>query len=155
MNSSNGFGGSSVLGSTTGLKRRNLRPASGMLNKKHQFLRSVDVSLSEPAIATSLRSEIAAIEEEINLLDKDKKLRQSDGGLQKSYVGPLRKWLRDNHTISEKEDDDLKVLKQLGTQSYEKGFQKLWKIVCSLDLTITKITELQIINFLIYDDMFD
>lgn len=43
----------------------------------------------------------------------------------------------------------------MGVQSYEKGFQKLWKIVCNLDLTITKITELQIINFLIYDEMFD
>jgi len=47
------------------------------------------------------------------LLDKDKKLRQSDGGLQKSYVGTLRKWLRDNQTVSEKEDDEAKILKQL------------------------------------------
>jgi hypothetical protein len=126
-----------------------------MLNKKQEFLRSVDISLSEPAIATSLRSEIAAIEEEINLLDKDKKLRQSDGGLQKSYVGTLRKWLRDNQSVSEKEDDEMKILKQLGVENYEKGFQKLWKILGTLDLTITKITELQIINFLIYDEMFE
>ena len=27
--------------------------------------------------------------------------------------------------------------------------------MCNLDLTVTKITELQIVNFLIYDEMFD
>jgi len=48
------------------------------------------------------------------LLDKDKKLRQGEGGLQKSYVGTLRKWLRDNQGLSEKEDDEIKILKQMG-----------------------------------------
>lgn len=48
MNSSNGFqGGSSLLGNSTGFKKRPLlRPASGMLNKRLEFLRSVDVSQS-------------------------------------------------------------------------------------------------------------
>jgi len=35
MNNSNGFQGGSMLGSSTGFKKRQLlRPASGMLNKK-------------------------------------------------------------------------------------------------------------------------
>lgn len=67
----------------------------------------------------------------------------------------LRRWLRDGHTISEKEDDDVKVLKHLGVDSYESGFRKLWKVMGHLDLAITKITELQIVHFLIYDEMFD
>lgn len=67
----------------------------------------------------------------------------------------MRKWLRDSNSFNEKEDDEVKILKQLGVESYEKGFQKLWKIIGTLDLTITKITELQIVNFLIYDEMFD
>ena len=63
MNNSNGFQGSSLLGSSTGFKKRPLlRPPSGMLSKKQEFLRSLDISQAEPVIATSLRSEIAAIE---------------------------------------------------------------------------------------------
>ena len=73
MNSSSGFQGG--MGSSAGFKRRpQLRPASGLLSKKGEFLRSVDISQGEPAIATLVRSEVAAMEEEINLLDKDKRL---------------------------------------------------------------------------------
>lgn len=45
MNNSNGFQGSSLLGSSTGFKKRPLlRPPSGMLSKKQEFLRSLDIS---------------------------------------------------------------------------------------------------------------
>jgi hypothetical protein len=37
---------------------------------------------------------VASIDEEINLLDKDRKIRQSEGGLQKGYATAFRKWLR-------------------------------------------------------------
>ena len=63
--------------------------------------------------------------------------------------------MRESQALNEKEDDEVKILKQLGVENYEKGFQKLWKIVCNFDLVISKITELQIVNFLIYDEMFD
>lgn len=77
MNSSSGFNNSSLMGNSTGFKKRGLlRPPSGVLSKKLEFLRSIDVSQSEPVIATFLKGEVAAIEEEINLLDKDRKLRQ-------------------------------------------------------------------------------
>jgi len=57
MNNSNGFQNNSLLGSSTGFKKRNLlRPPSGMLNKKQEFLKAIDISQSEPAIATLLRS---------------------------------------------------------------------------------------------------
>jgi len=49
----------------------------------------------------------------------------------------------------------VKVLKQLGAENYEAGFKKLWKIACHLDNMVTKISELQVINFLIYDEMFE
>ena len=49
----------------------------------------------------------------------------------------------------------MKVLKQLGAENYEAGFKKLWKIACHLDNMVTKISELQVINFLIYDEMFE
>ena len=49
----------------------------------------------------------------------------------------------------------MKVLKQLGAENYEAGFKKLWKIACHLDNMVTKVSELQIINFLIYDEMFE
>jgi hypothetical protein len=156
MNSSSGFQNNSLLGSSTGFKKRNLlRPPSGLLSKKAEFLRSVDASQSEPVIATFLRGEVAAIEEEINLLDKDRRLRQGETGLQKGYVTAFRKWLQANQSFSDKEDDDVKILKYLGVDSYEGGFRKLWKVLGHLDLTISKVTELQIIHFLIYDEMYE
>lgn len=153
MNSSSGFqNSSSLLGSSTGFKKRNLlRPPSGVLSKKQELLRSVDISQSEPVIASFLKGEIAAIEEEISLMDKDRKLRQGDTGLQRGYVVSLRKWLKENQSLSEKEDDDMKILKGMGVDNYESGFRKLWKIVGHLDLAVSKITELQIIHFLVYD----
>lgn len=99
MNSSSGFNNSSLMGNSTGFKRKLLRPASGVLSKKLEFLRSIDVSQSEPVIATFLKGEVAAIEEEINLLDKDRRLRQGETGLQKGYVTTLRKWLQNNQTF--------------------------------------------------------
>jgi hypothetical protein len=49
----------------------------------------------------------------------------------------------------------VKILKHMGADSYESGFKKLWRIACQLDLMVTKISELQIIHFLLYDDMFE
>ena len=52
----------------------------------------------------------------------------------------LRKWLQNNQSFPEREDDDIKVLRQLGVDNYEAGFKKLWKVLGHLDLTIAKIT---------------
>lgn len=46
-------------------------------------------------------------------------------------------------------------MKYLGVDSYEGAFKKLWRVLGHLDLTISKITELQIIHFLLYDEMFN
>ena len=35
------------------------------------------------------------------------------------------------------------------------GFAKLWKVVGVLDLAVSKISELQVIHFLLYDEMFN
>ena len=43
----------------------------------------------------------------------------------------------------------------MGVDSYENGFRKMWKLVSHLDLILSKITELQIISFLKYDQMFN
>ena len=91
MNSSNGFNASNMAASN-GFKRLT-RPPSGLL-KKAEFLRAVDIAQSEPAINTIVNSEIAIIEQEINMLDKDRKIRQNEGGLQKGYSTAFRKWLR-------------------------------------------------------------
>lgn len=145
MSSSNGFQNS--MGTSKGFRTLN-RPASGLL-KKPEFLRSIDISQSEQATVAIINSEIAGIEQEINLFDPDKKFRQSEGGLQKGYATAFRKWLRGGN--ASKEEDPVKVLKQLGVESYEAGFRKLWKLTCNLDLMVTKITDLQIIHFLVYD----
>ena len=34
------------------------------------------------------------------------------------------------------------------------GFKKLWKIVCNLDSMVVKSTELQVVAFLKYDELF-
>jgi hypothetical protein len=48
--------------------------------------------------------------------------------------------LRDVQGQGEREDDDGKILKQMGVDSYEGGFRKLWKVVGHLDLIISKVT---------------
>jgi hypothetical protein len=45
-------------------------------------------------------------------------------------------------------------MKQMGVDSYESGFRKLWKIAGHLDLVISKVTELQIVHLLQYEEMF-
>ena len=42
----------------------------------------------------------------------------------------------------------------MGVDSYEVGFKKLWKLLVYLDQMICKITELQIVQFLKYDEGF-
>lgn len=42
----------------------------------------------------------------------------------------------------------------MGVDNIEAGFSKLWKIITHLDLAVSKITELQIVQFLKYDEMF-
>lgn len=85
-------------------------------------------------------------------MDKDKKIRGGEGSsLQKSYVLTLKKWLREVSANQEKEDDDVKIMKYMGVDSYEAGFRKLWKVISSLDHIVTKITELEIIQLLKYD----
>lgn len=64
------------MNSSTGFKKRSLlRPPSGMLSNTRELLRIVDVSQSEPIIASNVRTEVAVIQEQINVLDKDKRIR--------------------------------------------------------------------------------
>lgn len=74
--------------------------------------------------------------------------------LEKGYVLGLKKWLREVQQMGEKEEDEDKILKAMGSDGYEAGFKKLWKLICQLDQMITKTTELQIVHFLKYDDGF-
>lgn len=39
----------------------------------------------------------------------------------------------------------------MGVDSYEAGFRKLWKIASHIDLIASKMTELQIVQFIKYD----
>lgn len=73
-------------------------------------------------------------------MDKDKKIRQGESSLQKGYVSAFKKWLKDGQQLSEKEDDDMKIMKQLGVDSFEGGFRKLWKLLCNMDMMVSKIT---------------
>ena len=43
----------------------------------------------------------------------------------------------------------------MGVDSYENGFKKLWKLLSNLDLMISKVTELEIIQFLKYNEGFE
>ena len=51
-------------------------------------------------------------------MDKDRRIRQNEGGLQKGYVTALRKWLQGGQALADKEDDEVKILKQLGADSF-------------------------------------
>jgi hypothetical protein len=52
----------------------------------------------------------------------------------------MKKWMRDSSTALEKEDEDGKILKQMGVDTYEAGFKKLWKILVNFDNVVSKIT---------------
>lgn len=144
------------MNSSTGFKKRNLlRPPSGVLSHSKEFLKSIDISQSETIISSNIRAEVAAVQEQINLLDKDKVIRTGEVSLEKSYVLNIRKWLKEGQSMSEKEDDDGKILKYMNVDSYETGFRKLWKFVSHLDLMVSKITELQAVQFLKYDELFE
>ena len=67
----------------------------------------------------------------------------------------LRKWLGGCQGAGSQEEDLGKVLRHMGVESVEAGFNKLWKIVGVLDLAVSKISELQVIHFLLYDEMFN
>jgi len=67
----------------------------------------------------------------------------------------IKKWLREGQNAFEKEDEDGKILKQMGVDTYEAGFRKLWKILVNFDHIVSKITELEIIQFLKYDESFN
>ena len=62
--------------------------------------------------------------------------------------------MREAQSMSEKEDDDGKVLKHMGVDTYEAGFRKLWKVLANIDLMVSKVTELQAVQFLKYDKHF-
>lgn len=43
----------------------------------------------------------------------------------------------------------------MGTDNYEAGFKKLWKLLSHLDQIVSKMNELEIVHFLSYNDMFE
>ena len=57
--------------------------------------------------------------------------------------------------MTDREDEDGKILKYMGVDNYESGFRKLWKVLSNLDLIVSKMTELQAVQFLKYDEMFE
>lgn len=143
------------LGSSTGFKKRSLmRPASSSGIKEREFLRSIDISLPEAAIGSMLKTELAAIQEETNQLDLDKKIRLGESTLEKGYVLAVKKWLREQQTPAEKEEDEIRILKYMNVADLQSGFKKLWKVVGLLDAMIVRSTELQAVSLLKYDDLF-
>ena len=62
----------------------------------------IDISQNETIIATNFRTELASIQEQINLMDKDKKIRSGEISLEKSSILHLKKWLKEVQVQSEK-----------------------------------------------------
>lgn len=92
------------MNSSTGFNKRNLlRPASGLLSSKREFLKVVDISKSTPIFVALIRTEVAAIQEQINLLDKDKSLRSGDNSLAKSCNLNISKWVKEAQNMVETE----------------------------------------------------
>lgn len=91
------------MNSSAGFKKRSLiRPPSSSGIKEREFLRSVDLSQSESMLSSTLKTELTAIQEDINQLDIDKKIRLGEATLEKGYVLALKKWLREIHGNIEK-----------------------------------------------------
>lgn len=48
-------------------------------------------------LSTMLKTEVASIQEDINQLDIDKKIRLGEGTFEKGYILAMKKWLREVH----------------------------------------------------------
>ena len=66
----------------------------------------------------------------------------------------IKKWLREQHTTTDKEEDELRILKYMNVPDLQGGFKKLWRVVGLLDSMIIRSTELQAVSLLKYDDLF-
>ena len=53
-------------------------------------------------IASNIKNELTSIQQQINLLDKDKRIRTGEVSLEKSYILNIKKYLKDMQVQPEK-----------------------------------------------------
>ena len=91
------------------------------------------------------------IQENINKMDYDSKLRQTQpNDLEKPYVKEIKKFLNRFHSINGNQQLDQKMkidindtdlLSFLNVKSSEEGLKKLIRIIWIMDVLVTKLTE--------------
>lgn len=70
------------MNSSTGFKKRSLlRPVSGVRREEKEFLKTFDLSQSESLISNQIKTSLSQMQESINELDKDKKIRAGESTL--------------------------------------------------------------------------
>ncbi|KAM3138885.1 hypothetical protein pb186bvf_009088 [Paramecium bursaria] len=114
----------------------------------------------ENAFASSIKAELLQIQEQINQLDLDGRLRNQEYK-QEFRLQNVKKWLNQHSQqtkqLSEKISQQLdpsKIMDILNCKSPEESLCKLYRFVCAVDCIVQKVTEFELIHILKYDDIY-
>ncbi|CAK63372.1 unnamed protein product (macronuclear) [Paramecium tetraurelia] len=168
---------SNIMGSSAGFNRRiklsSQRPGSRDQKLKTgeifpQFqdplatnpynLLSLNLYQDENTFITTMKAEILQIQEEINKLDIDGRIRNNDPR-QEYRLQQFKKWVAQNSTSKFTFDklnniEISQLLIVLDVRSLEDAVVKLYKFLSILDSVIMKITEYEAVHLIKFDELF-
>ncbi|KRX04251.1 hypothetical protein PPERSA_11375 [Pseudocohnilembus persalinus] len=138
------------------------RPSSSKGKSGNYHLNFVQ-NFDELAYATQIKMDIIQLQDEIDNLDMDGKLRGGSVEFGSAPNTAMRKWLAQNSQNGKKELekklsqnlDEKQLLETLKVSSAEEGMKKLYKIAAIMDVMINKIHEYDIIYLLRYDETYN
>lgn len=126
----------------------------------------INYSQDEQTVITSMKSDLLSVQEEINKLDIDGKLRASafiSDPMRKPYFSALKKLIAGSCEINTKDfieakgfisPDIEKICEIMRVSNSSDAAKKLFKLLSAFDLFVSKWQELEILMFLQYDELF-
>ncbi|KAM3138300.1 hypothetical protein pb186bvf_009576 [Paramecium bursaria] len=144
----------SDLGSSNGFKgvklRPNIRPQSSHIFLQDQCI--IPFEMSDQAFSSQLKSDLMLIDQEIYQLNLDNRITQNQ--LVPQHIQKIKQFLGNNKTY-DKIADPQRVIQLCKCQDAEETVLKLYNMIQSLDLYMYKVTELECLHFLKYNNYFD
>ncbi|CAD8100085.1 unnamed protein product [Paramecium sonneborni] len=121
-------------------------------------LLSLNLYQEENTFISTMKAELQLIQEEINKLDIDGRIRNNDPR-QEYRLQQLKKWVAQNSqsklTFEKLNNIDIsQLLTILDVRTLEEAVVKLYKFISIMDNLIMKITELEAIHMIKFDELF-
>ncbi|CAD8177683.1 unnamed protein product [Paramecium octaurelia] len=121
-------------------------------------LLSLNLYQDENTFITTMKAELLQIQEEINKLDIDGRIRNNDPR-QEYRLQQLKKWVAQNSTSKFALDklnniEISQLLTVLDVRSLEEAVVKLYKFISIMDSIIMKITEYEAVHLIKFDELF-